>query len=207
MNLLFLFLERHRRTFFAIAFSSAALIVCMCVTGCAAPTWLIDSTNLIPLLVASATSLLSFVAGLTGNVVAAEVLSAISAWSNKVEAGLKNVEELIAQYKDSPSDTTLQKAEEVAQLVISDIKTFDQIIGVPDVISEKLQAFAQLLLTQLEAWLSLLPAAKASTLAGTTFTVSVPLTAKAYKAAHNDILTSPTGHDETDVALIAARKL
>ena len=197
------FLVTYRRLFFALAVACVAFWA----TACAIPTWLQDANSIIPMLVASATSILSFIAALTGNAVAAEVLAAISAWSTKVDAGLKNIEDLISQYNENPNDTLLQNIEGEAQVVVSDIGTFSSIVDVPTAISTKIQAVAQLILTQLIAWMSLLPAAKKSLAAGTVVTFIVPFDSKSFKSQVNAVWALPTGDAAVDKAAAKVKRL
>ncbi len=207
------FFAQHHRMFRILALVAACFTACVLMTGCSELEWLNDAINLIPVLTMGATSLLSFIASLSGNAVAATVLADLSAWSSKVEAGLKNLESLVQEYKTTPGESKLQEIEDVANLIVGDINSFDQIIGVPAVLGSKIQSLAQLILSQLEAFISLLPAVKASASAnGATAPTAIPAftaptTHAAFKASFNTALTTPTGDDTVDAAAATAKTL
>ncbi len=209
-----LFLMKHRIALLRISMLSGLFTVCCALCACAgANVWLEDAINLVPILVAGATSIVSLIAAFTGNAVAADVLAEISTWSNKVEAGLKNLESLVQQYKATPGESLLAEIEDVANLAVSDIGAFNQIIGVPTALSAKIQSLAQLLLSQVEALLSLIPAIKAATAAATASSPTpipafvAPMAANIYKAQHNAILNVVSGDDPTDAAASVAKQL
>lgn len=207
------FLAHYRRLFMSIALVSGSLAVCMFLTGCGQLDWLNDVINIVPVLVAGATSLGSLIAALTGNAIAAEVLVEVSAWQVKVEAGLKNLESLIAAYKATPGETTLEQVEAVAQLLVSDLSSFSTIVGVPPALGAKIQAVAQLLLSAAESVLSAIPVVKvAATAAKSTSPVSVPaftlpVSSGVFKQQFNALLKAPTGDPDTDTAAAAAKTI
>lgn len=206
-------LARCHRVLMLIALFTGAFACCCLMTGCEELTWLNDALNLMPVLVASAASIVSVLAALTGNAVPAAVLAEISAWSTKVEAGLKNIEALVAQYKTTPGESLLAEIEAAAQLSVSDISSFSTIVGVPAALAAKLQSVAQLILTQLEAWLSLLPVFKATATANTATSptpvpaFAAPVTHKAFSSLFNATLQMPTGDDDVDQATAKAKLL
>lgn len=201
-------MNKYRRIIHQISFLGALLCFISLISGCMAPTWITDATNIIPQLIISAGSILSLISILTGNPADAALFNQISAWGNKLLAGFKNVEELISEYNANPNDTLLQKIEDVANLVVSDIKTFDDIIGVPPALSTKLQALAQIVLQQFEAWITLLPLMKtAARAAGTQITITPPLDKKTFKQQFNDVLLAPTGDPDVDAKLATVKKL
>ena len=202
------FLAHWRHIFLLVGALGLLGSGCLLLTGCMVPTWLTDATTMMPVLVSAAGSVLSFVLGLTGNVVAAGVVTAITDWANKISAGLANVESLVEQYNTTPGESLLAEIESAAQLVVSDISTFDSILGVPAAVSTPIQKMAQLILTQLEAWSSLLPALKAAPAApGTNMTIIVPFSKTGFKAAFNDVLDEATGNNDVDAALAGAKRL
>lgn len=196
-----------RLPFFAVSAALAVLAVCLLTSACALPTWLSDANSIIPMLVTSAGSVLSLIAGLTGNAALAAAIAALTTWANKIEAGLANIETLIANYQANPSDTLLENIEAAAQAVISDIPTFAQVEGLPAALATTIQSFAQLILTQLEAWTSLIPTLKASVMEGEQITVIVPFTKADYKAQWNALLNHSTGDPTIDAALKKAKRL
>ena len=196
-------------TWHRISACFAVLTFCLLASGCSgSPSWLTDLINLVPVLVSAATSLATFIAGLLGGGISATTQAEITAWSDKVTAGLKNVQALISEYQTTPDESTLQKVEQAAQLVISDISALGAIAGVPAATLTKLQAFAQLMLNQLEALLSLIPAlAPKAQLAGTKLSVIVPMDKETMRNAWNHQVDAPTGDVATDAALAATKHI
>jgi uncharacterized protein YceK len=200
------FCVTYRRRLWAVGSAMAVMAVCLFMAGCASPTWLTDAANIIPLLVSGAGSVLSFIAALTGNAVAADILAEISTWGTKVESGLKNIETLVGEYNAAPGATLLSDIEQAANLVVGDINSLGTIIGIPAALLSKLQEFANLILTQLENWISLIPALKALP-AGSKLTISIPMDKKTFKDQFNAIIANPTGNPDVDAALASATKL
>jgi hypothetical protein len=206
-------LARYHRFLMMIAMVSGSLTLCMLLTGCGQLDWLNDIINIVPVLVAGATSIGALVAGLTGSSIAATVLADISAWQTKVEAGLKNIESLIAAYKATPGESTLEEIEAVAQLLVSDINSFDSIVGVPAALSSKIQSVAQLLLSMVESIISAIPVVKiAATASAATSPVvipafSLPVSSSMLKQQLNAALQAPTGHAEVDAAATTVKAL
>ena len=202
------FCMQYRRALFTSSVVFGALCLCSILTGCAGlPTWLADAEKIIPVLAEGAASILSLISALTGNAVAAGVLSEISAWASKIEAGIKNIQDLVAQYQTTPGESLLNEIESAVNLVVGDIGSFASIVGVPAVLATKVQAPAQFLLTELESWASLLPALKAAAVAGTKITITVPLDQHAFRHAWNNLLNEPSGDPAVDLALAKAKRL
>ena len=198
------FLSAHRRIFMLISMAAGSLAFCMLATGCVAPAWILDAEGIAATLVASATSIGAFIAGLTGNTVESNVLAAISAWAQKAELGLKNVKSLIENYKSSPNESVLQEIDQAAQTIVSDIPTLGAIENVPPEVLSKLEAWGQLVLTQLNNLTSGLPLLQSAPEPGVPITVVPPLSTAAIKAAHNALLTTTTGNAEVDAAASSA---
>lgn len=198
------FLARYQRLLVLIGIASGSLAFCLLATGCVAPIWLVDAEGVAAVLVASATSIGSFVAGLTGNTIAADVLAAISTWASKVEAGLKNVQSLIQNYKVSPNESLLQEIDQATQTIVADIPALASIGNVPAAVSAKLEAWGQLVLSQLQSITSVLPLAAARPAPGSVVAVTIPLPTASIKAAHNSLLTAATGDADVDTAAAAA---
>ena len=203
----------HRRALMALSLVSGAFAVCMVVTGCAAPAWLTDAESLIPILGASITSVLSFIAAMTGNAGLSSVLNAISTVITDVGNGLTELQSLITQYKSNPSETTLQKIEDVANLISTNLNQILTATGLPAAVASKIQSWAQLVLTQLEAWLAVLPSLKVAAAAKSErVLMSIPapandkiMSAAALKGAINEIWTTPTGDPTVDAALVKVK--
>lgn len=203
----------HRRALFTLSIVSGLFTICMLTIACNAPAWLTDAERLIPILGSSVTSVLSFLAALTGNSGLATLLNEISAIITDVGNGLTELESLITQYQGSPSDTLLQKIEELANLISTNLSKILSATGLPAAITSKIQQWAQLVLGQLEAWLGILPTLKAAIANPKSFAkMARPandalLTSAQLKEAYNLILDTPTGDPVVDTALRQAPRL
>ena len=182
------FTARWHRAFTCLGLFLGVLTICQLTAGCDLPAWIQTANSIIPVLVTSAGSVLSLLAGLTGNAALASVVILLTGWGAKLQAGMQNIESLVSEYQSNPSDTLLENIEAAAQAVISDIPSFAQVEGIPASLSGVIQSFAQLILTQLEACTSLLPALKKSLAAGEKITLTVPMSNKAFKAQWNSVL-------------------
>lgn len=213
MNRYTAFCAQHHSALRLLSVVSALFTMCYVLTGCGLPTWLTDASSIIPVLISSITSIGSFVASLTGNTALAAELAVVTRILDDVEAGLADIETLIAEYKANPSETLLQKIDDVAKLVTNNIQKILTDSGLPSIIASKVQSLARLVLTQLESWLSLLPVLKpavgvaAHALAGQSVTFTVPLDHATFKAQFNAIYDAPTGDVEIDEALAKARRI
>jgi len=177
--------------------------------ACGVPTWLTDAQNILALATSSAGAILGFFGTLSGNPALAAAAALLTGIFTDIEKGITDVETLVSEYNENPSDTLLQNIEAGAQLVITNLKKVltDAFPEVPAALVTKVQAVAQLLLTQFEAWSSLIPAAKAALTAGSQITISVPYTSKAYKKLFNDTFATPTGDAAIDEALPKVKRL
>lgn len=193
------FLIKHRHHFLSLAILLAIGTVAMLVSGCAVPTWLTDANQIIGMVGTSITAIGSFVAALTGNAALAAGLALVQAWIVKVEQGLTDVEALVAQYNTTPDASTLSKLEAALADVSQNLAIDFANTGLPSTILNTIAGIAALALSQLQAWGSLLPAAKATP--GAKFTVIVPFDKKHYHAAVKALLSEPTGDTVIDAAL------
>ena len=199
------FLIRHHRLFMALFVASTALTLAFALSGCAAPTWLSDAGNILAMVGASVTSLGSFIATLTGNVALAAALAEVSTWITKIQTGISDLETLVSQYDESKDPTVLTNIEAGLADVQANLKQDFSNLGLPASVLSVIAEVAGLALTQITAWGSLIPGFKAA--AGDTFAVIVPKTKAEYKAAHNAIVTKPTGDTTIDAALAKTKKL
>lgn len=212
MNRFRVFLFRHRRAFHMLGMVFALLTVCMCLTACAVPTWLTDAEALMPVLMSSATSILSFVASATGNPELAAALAIAQPIIDDVGKGLTDLQTMIEEYKGSPSDTVMQNIEAGASDISANLNKLLGDIGLPAALATKLQAWAQLVLSQLNAWLEILPQIKTGVQSRTLEHMARPATDKVMRAddlknAFNAILDTPTGDPHVDEALAKAPRL
>ncbi len=199
------FLVQYRRFFNSAALLLVLAAVTSVLAGCGAPTWLTDAQGIVALVGTSITSIGSFIAALSGNAALAAGLAVVTDWINKVETGITDLEELVSQYSAAPTASLLQEIEAALAAVEGNIQRDFSNLGLPTSLLAVIAGVAALALSQLEAWGSLIPAAKAT--AGQVLTVRVPYTKAEYKALVNKILETPTGDVEIDAALAKAKKL
>ena len=203
----------HRRALMTLSIVSAVFTVCLLASACNAPAWLTDAEALIPILGSSVTSVLSFIAALTGNAGLSTLLNQISTIITDVGNGLTELESLITQYKSSPTDTLLQQIEQIANLVSTNLNQILAATGLPASIEGKIQAWAQLALSQLEAWLGILPTLKVAVTSPKKLAAMARpaddrlMTSAQLKEAFNTILDTPTGDASVDQALRQAPRV
>lgn len=207
---------KHRR---ALTFTGLCLLTlgfCWMATGCAGlPQWLADAQQLFPMFATSAGTILTLIGSFTGNPELASVVTLITGVSKLVEAGITDVQAMVAEYEKNPSTTLLSSIEAGAQAVIDNLNRLLTDINVPSGAATPIVNLATLLLQQFEAWASVIPTLKVTTAdhdvhalkTAISHLKAVPMTAKAYKAAHNAILDTPTGDAAMDAVLAKVARL
>jgi hypothetical protein len=204
LRLYLAFCTRHQRRLMRIGFAFSVLAACMALSGCAVPVWISDAESLVPLLAASATAVLSFLGGLSP--ATAALVQKIIMIIQDVSAGLSDIATMIAEYKSNPNDTLLQKIEGVANLVVSNLQQVMSDTGIPASVAMVIQKWAQLALSQLEAWLAVLPNIKVAMAEGRVEAMERPaddrlLSHAELKQELEAIFTPATGDAEVDAAL------
>ena len=194
----------HRFCFMVFLISTMFTFT-VALTGCAVPLWLSDAGNIMPILLSTATSVLGFIGTISGNPEIAVAMGLINTYMTDVENGLKELEELIGEYNETPNETVFQKIQGVAALVSQNLTLILEATGLPAAVATKIQSFATLILGQLNSWLSLLPTLSAK--AGEKVTLTVPLTKKEYAAMYNKVREEATGDPVVDAALAKMKKL
>jgi len=190
----------------------AALTACMLVTGCIAPTWLTDAEALMPVLIASGTSILSFIGVVSGNPEIGAALAVAMPIIKDVLAGLKDLDAMIREYKGTKDDSIMTKIEDTAAVVRDNLSKLLADVGLPAVLAAKLSQWAELVISQLDAWLEILPAIKTGVETKTIAHMPKPASDKVMRAddlknAFNNLLDQPTGDPTIDDALAAAPRL
>ena len=126
------------------------------------------------------------------------------------------IETLDDEYKTTPDETLLQKIEAAIQLAITNIQPLLAPLGLPAAAAQKIAAIAQLILSQLEAWASIFPAAspapeldaaEAIATPKATTTIGKPLSPKSLRNALNSLIEQQTGDEATDAAFATIPKL
>jgi hypothetical protein len=180
------------------------LLVTMSVSGCAGlPQWISSFEQLVPAMAASIASVVTAVGALTGDPALSAAGTAISLIATKVENGLKDLQQLVDQYQSAQDADTkhdlLSKIEDAAKVVISDLNQLGGDFGVPAAVTAPIAALASLVLSQLQAWLSIIPTLKASTGQQASTAIAIPMSAKQFKEAHNAVVANAkTGSEGVD---------
>jgi hypothetical protein len=161
----------------AMLMLSAFMVIC----GCSAPEFLTDLEQIIPVAISAVTGILAILGSATGNPAIISAAAAANLIANKVEAGLSEIEKLIAQYKANPNDTLLEQIEGLISTANADLASLLQVEGLPQASATLIAGVVQAVTAQLEALLSVLPVFKTST-AGQQLAVTKPVSAATFKA-------------------------
>ena len=182
---------------FALGMMGFMLTAILFMTGCAGlPVWLTDAENFLPIALASISSILTAIGVISGNPVLATAAGLITTIVNDVMKGINDLQAMVNEYKASPNVTLLSSIEAGAQAVIDNIQKLLGDFGLPAELSAPFVSLAQLILTQFEAWVGVLPTLKlayqdhdvAAVKAAAASLTSIPLTADQFKEAFNNIV-------------------
>jgi hypothetical protein len=205
------FCTAHRRALMTISLVSACFSLMIALTACNAPAWLTEAQLLLPVIGASITSVLSFLAGLSGNAGLAAVLAGVTTIITNVGNGLNDLIAAVEAYKENPSDTLLQKIQGIADAISANLQKVLTDSGIPAAIAQKIQAWAQLVVSQMDVWLKIVPQVHAAVMAKNLHMMAKPpkgakiMTVDQFTAAHNAIWEVPTGDPKVDVELPKAQ--
>jgi hypothetical protein len=199
------FCVKYHRQLLILSLVLAVYPMAVLLAGCGVPTWLSDANQIVGLVGTSIATIGAFIAGLTGNTALSAALAVVSAWVTKVTTGISDLEALISQYNESPSPTLLSDIKAALADVKANVQQDFSNLGLPASILSVIAGVAELALSQLEAWGSLIPALTAK--AKDVVTIHVPYTSKEFKALVNAVLEKPTGDPQVDAALAKVKKL
>lgn len=174
------FIVKYERLWNIMFFLFVGIATVMSLTGCAAPAFLTDLEQIIPIAAAGVSGILSIIATFAGQPELAVVAAGITAIASKVQADLQTVNTLISQYQSNPSDTLLENIENEINTVIPQLSAILQVNGLPQAEAAQVQSLVSAIVQQLEALLSVLPVFKSST-AGQSLSVLKPITAENFK--------------------------
>ena len=210
------FLKRNYRALFIF---SMLCFTCL-IVGCGLPTWLADANSILPVAVQSILGILSLVAALSGKTLSASEVTTITNFGTSVQNAIKDIEAMVEDYQQQSSTTLLGEIEAAVTALQSQLTQFLTDVHVTDPSTQaKISAIVNLVLTQIEAWASIIPALKATatatvTPAGVAVTrvpeivpLKVPLTKQAFKQAYNAVLNTPTGNADVDAACAGSKRL
>jgi hypothetical protein len=198
------FCTKYQKLFFVMFMLQLAFLC----SGCGALTWLTDAGNILPIVGTMITGILTLVGGLTGATLPAAIATIVVGVISAALKGVADIEAMVNEYKQNPSPTLLGSIEAGVKAVTDNINQFltDTLGTIANTaLQGKLKAILALVLTEIEAFASLLPALKVK--AGQNLTVTVPMTSKESKAAYNAIITAPTGDHAVDAMLAKLPKL
>lgn len=197
------------RLFMAVFVISTFYLASMIISGCGVPNWLSEAPSIIKAVLATITSVVSAIGALDpGLGVPTAILTTITTAFNAALTEIQNIETLVQDYQTTPNETTLQKIEQGIQLVTDNLGKLLAPLPIPAALSSKLAAFIDIILGQLEAWGSLIPALKPSVaVAGATLNITVPMPVSDYKKAVNALLEEKTGDPVIDNAFGSVPKV
>lgn len=196
---------RRPGTWYRLSAFFALLFVLIAVAGCALPTWIQDAQSILPQVGEAITAILGIVSLFTGAALSASEVNAINTVFTAVQNALGDLSAMVKEYQSTPSATLLASIETGAQAVIDNLTQFLADIKITDAaLQQKIVAFANLVLSQIKAWASILPALKAAP--GQSINLTVPMSKKEFAAAFNALL-EPTGDPAVDGALARVKRL
>jgi hypothetical protein len=179
----------------------------LCLSGCAGlPAWLTEGQQVLTLVGPVITTILGFVAALTSKTIDAPVAATITTIVTKAQAGLADLAALEKQYNANPGTTILTDIEQGGKAVVAELQPLLALVDVKDPATQaKIEAFANLAVTQLGAWITELPVLTAPAL--TSHTITIPFNTKEFKQAFDAIVKAPTGTAAVDAALASIKTL
>ena len=171
----------RNRSLFNFGLALLVLSACFVVAGCAAPAFLTDLEEIVPVASAAVAGILSIIGSFSGQPELLAVSAAISAVVAKAAADLKTVSALIDAYKSNPSDTLLQKVEAAINTAIGSLSAVLQVNGLPATQAQQISALVSAVNQQLQALLTVLPVFNSAT-TGQQVTIQKPISASDFKA-------------------------
>jgi hypothetical protein len=205
------FCTKHHNFFRIMLFSLVLFDIAFLCSGCGALTWLTDAQNILPIVGNMVSLVLTLIATLSGGtILPVDIAATIAAVISKALAGIKDIEAAVAEYKatNPPPVGALQKIEAATQAVIDNLDGFlNDTLGsiVNQALHDKIKSLLTLVLNEVVAFASLLPALHAS--AGQKLSITVPMTSNEAKAEWNKIVSTSSGDAAVDAALAALPKL
>jgi hypothetical protein len=199
------FCTKYHRLFVVLLLVQVSLLV----VGCGALTWLTDAQNILPIVGNMVGLVLTLIATLSGgSILPVAIATVVTEVITRALAGIKDIEAMVAEYKSTPTTDKLSQIEAATKAIIDNLDSFlNDTLGTiaNQALHEKIKAILTLVLNEVVAFASLLPALHAS--AGQKISITVPLTSKAAKDAFNAILSTPSGDAAVDAALAQLKKL
>lgn len=195
------FLVQHHRLFTGLGCALLGLSLLSLVAGCAAPTWITDISNLLPIVLSAFAGLSSVVLGYLG---AGTLASTITTWITEIQNGIADIQEMVKQYEAAPNPTLLSNIEALLADVSANIQQDFSNLGIPAALLAIIASVASIALETLQSISSVIPALAAK--AGDKFTVTTPKTKAELKAALQAVFSAPTGDAKLD-SLLAKVKL
>lgn len=211
-------LVRYREVFRAVLVVSLLSLPVVWLAGCGLATWLADANSILPVIANSVVSLLSLIALIRGGAVSAAEADTVTTWATSAENAITAIQTMVEDYQQQASTTLLGDIQAAVKAFTDDATKFLSALHVVDPASQaKIEDIVQLILSQVQAWATVIPALTATSttavnaarvfVRATTVQLTVPLTKKAYKQAFDQILSTPSGSAEVDAALAKVKKL
>lgn len=203
------FLIAHRRNFHLLGCLMLLAFATTLLTGCAA-AWLTDAGSILFMIGQSMTSVAAFVAALSGNTALAALLTTISEWITTVQAGIADLQTLIAQYKANASTGLLADIEAALATLQTNVKQDFSNLGLPPAVLTVIAGIAGLATNLLAEWSLAINGIKTAATSAehaaayakmSSLADALPASMAQYKTAVNGLLTAKTGDPATDAAL------
>lgn len=190
-----------------ISWAVAVLSWVVFLVGCAGTAaWLSDAGQIIPLATSMIASILTLIAGLQGKSVSQNDLNIVTDFSQRVENGLKDVDDLVDEYKSNATDTVQGEILAAAKAVDDNIQKFLADTKIVDTaLAAKVTAIATLVDSQIQAWIQVIPSLTAK--AGEKVSFTVPYSSKEFKQAFDAVLNAPSGSPDVDAAVAKVKRL
>jgi len=196
------FVERNRPQLFLL---SAVLFAIFALAACSLPTWIATANSILPIAGEMAAGVLALIAAFTGGPDAGAIAT-MNTVISAVSKALADIQAMVDEYNSTPTTSLLTEIQAGIQAVIDQVKQLMNDTGLTNTsLQNKVLAVLQLLLTEITAWSTMLPALAGK--AGETFTLTIPLDSKGLKQAYNAILNTPTGDSSVDAAVAKLKRL
>jgi hypothetical protein len=178
-------LFRHRRWLHQLFLISILLWVAVHTLGCVGlAAWLADAPTLVSLLANTLPIILGIISQLEGKPVPAAAVTTIQTIANDVKNELANFQTLINAYKSNPNATTLQDIQNLANALKGNFSNIVSNSGITDTgLVAEINEIGQVAISQIDAWLSILPALSGQLKAMAKAEVTVPFSKEEYVGA------------------------
>ena len=179
-----------------------ALAIAIAATGCSAQ-WINVALQDLPVLTQMALNIATLVSALAGQQASTADVAVIQNISAQASRDLNLLQTLYAEYKASPSATTLQKIQNAISDLNQNLPTMLQSAHISNAtLSARIAAAVNLILTTVNSFAALMPHPSAASSRGPT--PAALLDARDLKKQWNQQVCAPTGNPALDAAFAAS---